>query len=96
MEFINLPIPDRKPPETGAEELLGKLEEHLREARNLIVHCRQGIGRSAVVAAAFLILGGVGPEKAIRIVQDARRQPVPETDEQRDWIRRFASNRSVR
>jgi protein-tyrosine phosphatase len=96
IDFVGLPIPDRQTPPVSAEEELPELEQRLRQGRNVIVHCRQGIGRSAVVAAALLILGGVEAEKAVRLVQDARLRPVPETEEQKEWIRRFAKDRARR
>lgn len=90
MDFMSLPIPDRQTPIENPEAFLRKAEQELNNGRNLVVHCRQGIGRSALVASAFLILAGWGPDQAIEAVKKARLREVPETEEQREWIRRFA------
>ena len=95
VDFVAIPIPDRQTPPKGVENGLRALEERLREARNVIVHCRQGIGRSAVIAAALLILAGIDAERAIKLVEEARLRPVPETEEQKDWLRRFAHASSL-
>jgi len=50
------------------------------------LHCRQSIGRSALVAIAILASSGLDPERAIEIVSSARGLAVPETGEQRKWI----------
>lgn len=95
MEFVSLPIADRQTPNSIKQEDLLRLEMQLRHARNLIVHCRQGIGRSAMIAAALLILAGLEAEKALQVVQEARLAPVPETEEQKDWIKRFGERQSL-
>jgi protein-tyrosine phosphatase len=60
--------------------------------KNVTIHCRQGIGRAGLVAAALLIEQGLGPEEAIRRVSTARHIPIPETEEQRVWIESFAAS----
>jgi protein-tyrosine phosphatase len=56
---------------------------------NLVIHCRQGIGRSGL-AACLLAKTGLSPGAAIEMVSAARGVPVPETKEQRAWIDRYA------
>jgi Polymorphic toxin system, DSP-PTPase phosphatase/Putative addiction module component len=88
VDFLAFPIPDRGVPasRTAALDLLRRVEAALTEGKTVAVHCRQGIGRSAIVATGLLILSGFDPDVAIRRVQDARGLPVPETAEQREWI----------
>jgi hypothetical protein len=62
---------------------LGLLEES-RAA--VAVHCRQGIGRSGLIAAGVLAASGTSPEDAIAAVSSARGLPVPETSAQRLWV----------
>jgi protein-tyrosine phosphatase len=50
------------------------------------IHCRGGIGRSSLMAAAVLVQLGAAPEQAWDTVSVARGMPVPETEEQRAWL----------
>src|SRR4051812_14402523 len=56
MEFISFPIPDRSVPASRvkAVELAGYLVTRLREGLPVAIHCRAGIGRSALLAAQML------------------------------------------
>ncbi len=88
IEFVSFPIVDRGLPKASREaiELSNGLAEQLAEGRNIGVHCRQGIGRSALVVAAILIASGLEQENALRTISAARGLPVPETPEQRKWV----------
>jgi protein-tyrosine phosphatase len=92
IEFMSFPIPDRGVPDStaAAVNLFAALGDSLAHGKTVAVHCRQGIGRSALVAAGLLTRSGVDAETAIRCVAAARGLPVPETDEQREWIAAFA------
>lgn len=65
------------------------------ETNLVLVHCRQGIGRSGLVAARLLAKKGTSPGAAIEMVSAARGLAVPETAEQREWIDRYAATLSV-
>jgi len=53
---------------------------------DLVIHCRQGIGRSTVMAVAVLALRGMRAETAFDVIARARGCSVPDTDQQRDWV----------
>ncbi|MGA2596849.1 MAG: dual specificity protein phosphatase family protein, partial [Bryobacteraceae bacterium] len=91
IRFISFPIPDRGVPisVTAAASLIAALSDALEEGKNVAVHCRQGLGRSGLIAAGILANSGVNAERAIEIVSSARGQTVPETAEQRSWILRL-------
>ncbi len=88
LEFYAFPIADRGVPESRAEmaKLVGVLEHALESGRNVALHCRQGIGRSALVAASLLVAAGEEPDDAFRAIETTRGVPVPETRAQRQWV----------
>jgi protein-tyrosine phosphatase len=92
LQFLVFPIVDRGVPSSrrAALEFIRKLDNALATGKNLVVHCRQGIGRSALVAACLLVLSGMDAETAFRRVSAARGVSVPETPEQRKWVMELA------
>jgi len=97
VHFISFPIPDRGVPASTREalSLFSTIAAALEEGENVAVHCRQGIGRSGLVAAAALLTSGIGVEKALEVVSTARGEAVPETPAQLHWIRHLPSERLV-
>ena len=93
MTFRSFPIPDRQVPdsETKLAKVLAKVDKDLASGRNVVLHCRQGIGRSGLVAACLLVTKGFDAGAAIKRLSAARGTPVPETAEQRRWIDHYAS-----
>lgn len=92
VRFLSFPIADRGVPASrrATIELVRKLHKALAQGKNLAIHCRQGIGRSALLAACLLIMTGVDPDMAFQRLSAARGCTVPETAEQREWVRKFA------
>jgi protein-tyrosine phosphatase len=93
ISFRPFPIPDRGVPASkgAVAEIAGEVLAALEEGRSVAVHCRQGIGRSGLIAGAVLVAGGVDPVTALSAVSEARGLEVPETKEQRRWLMGFAS-----
>ena len=93
MKFLSFPILDRQVPddETALAKALEKLEGELAAGRNVVLHCRQGIGRTGLVAACLLLTKGIDPESAVQRLSQARGTAVPETAEQRRWIDHYAA-----
>jgi protein-tyrosine phosphatase len=94
IRFLSFPIPDRGIPSSKAAvaELAMRLGESLTAGKNIVIHCRQGIGRSALIAVYLLIRSGMDLETAIQRVSAARGCPVPETSEQRRWLATLAKD----
>ena len=92
MEFVSFPIPDRQIPKSDAKwaEVLERAASTLSEGKNVVVHCRQGIGRSGLAAACLLVRKGISPGAAVEMVSAARGVHIPETSERRDWIDHYA------
>lgn len=87
IEFRHFPIEDFGVPDrAAAAPLVESLVAALAEGRHVVVHCRGGIGRSSLVAAAVLVRLGATPAGAWDTIAAARGLPVPETDEQRAWL----------
>src|SRR6266496_4510015 len=93
MEFLKLPIPGRQVAISESEiaAVLDNLSIRLSSGKNVVVHCRQGVGRSGLLAACLLISRGSDPNAAVTKISAARGVSVPETPEQREWIDHYAA-----
>jgi protein-tyrosine phosphatase len=93
IDFISLPIPDRQVPgsETELAAVLERVDARLSAGKNVLIHCRQGVGRAGLVAACLLVRKGLDPSAAVEIISAARGVAVPETREQRQWIDHYAA-----
>jgi protein-tyrosine phosphatase len=82
------PIEDRRTPinRESFDARIGDWADRIRGGTSLGVHCRQGIGRSGLVVVAILHELGVSLDDAIRTASEARGRPIPETDQQREWL----------
>jgi protein-tyrosine phosphatase len=95
INYVNFPILDRSVPQFSSQTfaLLEQLQSDLSKGKHIAIHCRQGIGRSALIAASVLVLSGFAPDRAFDLLSKARGYTVPETEEQRAWIVTFAQRR---
>ena len=88
IRFIGFPVTDRGIPDASAFwSLVSELKALLGEGTNVVVHCRMGIGRSSLVAAGVLVDEGMSADDAWSAISQARGLAVPDTDEQRAWLR---------
>ena len=94
MEVVRFPIVDVDvPPEEQMEEfanLIGGIIGSLRDGKNVVAHCRDGIGRTGVVVSSVLVGLGHDADEAIEIVRLARSPRMVETGPQEDYVREFA------
>lgn len=88
LRFFFLPIADLGVPSSRKETVavLNQIEKLLASGRNVGIHCRQSVGRSGMIAASLLAMSGSDPREAFESVSNGRGLPVPETEEQRDWV----------
>jgi protein-tyrosine phosphatase len=90
LSFVPVPIPDRDVPDLATVlPTLHRLSAGLRDGSHVVTHCRFGIGRSSLLAAALMVLNAVDPDTAWRRLEQARGIAVPDTAEQRDWPRKL-------
>ena len=92
IEFMFFPIADRGVPLSAkvALELVRRLEQELARGKKIAIHCRQGVGRAALLAACFLAASGVDLASVWERIAAARGCAVPDTLEQREWVARIA------
>lgn len=91
--FFSYPIPDRQVPQSPSEvtSVLEQVNSQLSSGKNVVIHCRQGVGRSGLMAACLLVTRGLDAKAAIEKLSNARGVAIPETTEQRHWIDWYAA-----
>ena len=96
LEFLWFPIKDGSvPPSIDAfNTLIVTLGDAVAIGKSVAIHCRAGIGRSAMVAAGVLNYLHVDTGAALDMVAEARKFEVPQTEEQRQWILGYRPGRS--
>ena len=89
--FVTLPIPDRGLPSNGPNtaDLIAELRAAVHEGKHVAIHCRMGIGRSSLIAAALLASRSDEVDRVFDSLSEARGLAVPDTEEQKAWVRRF-------
>jgi protein-tyrosine phosphatase len=91
IEHIAFAIPDRGVPASIGEtaSLVRRLSGALAAGKAVAIHCRAGIGRSALIAACVLARNGYDVGGAFDTIAEARGVAVPDTDAQRVWVSAF-------
>lgn len=89
MLWFHLPIVDVSTPDEGFEEQWrvagNELRALLRSGRDVLVHCRGGLGRAGTIGARLLIESGMEPAAAINQVRAVRPGAI-ETREQERYV----------
>jgi len=95
MRFLSHPLPDHSipPNEIAFRVFIAELVDRLRAGERIGIHCWGSIGRATIATACALIHLGWQPEAALDAVELARCCPVPDTEEQRDWILKYKAQR---
>ena len=96
MEFQRFAIADYSVPDfLDLQILITQLCGDLTNGRNLLVHCRGGVGRTGLICCCLMVTTGLNVPDAISAVSDKRSAQVPETPEQIDMIIRYAARNRV-
>jgi protein-tyrosine phosphatase len=95
--FQSIPIQDRGVPQTRREidGFVHQLAGLFESGTNIIIHCRQGIGRSAMMIALVMVARGMEVNHAFEIIAEARGRPVPDTEEQHAWVEQYAAGLNI-
>lgn len=93
IEIIRFAIEDMNVPKEAEadeyEKLIEEIVSRLKGGKNVVVHCRGGLGRTGTVAACVLVaLGEHSADEAIDAVRATRKGTV-QTRDQEDFVRRF-------
>ena len=88
IEFFSFPIKDVNTPTNENEfiQLTNELANRIRENKKVVIHCRMGIGRASILAAAIMIKLGFEVKEVFDIIGKHRKLNVPDTEEQKDWV----------
>ncbi len=94
LTYISFPITDYSVPASKIpmQQLAAQLNDQLSRGACIGVHCRQGIGRSSLVAACTLVTSGESPQSVFEHIEQARGRSVPDTAEQKEWVVSFAGD----
>lgn len=92
MLWFHLPIADVSTPDEEFErqwDVAGdELRTLLRSGRDVLVHCKGGLGRAGTIGARLLVELGMEPATAIRQIRAARPGAI-ETPEQERFVQRM-------
>jgi protein-tyrosine phosphatase len=91
LQFISYPIPDTQTPSDlkSFNRLILQLVNAVQSGKTVGAHCRGCIGRATVTTAAVLIELCWNAEEALALIEQSRGCQVPDTIEQKNWIRRY-------
>jgi protein-tyrosine phosphatase len=93
LQYMRLPIGEGSTPtELEMARVTDWIIERIAENGPVLVHCREGRGRSPLVACAALVKLGIPPSEAYKIVRRAKADVVL-TDQQVAMLERWASTR---
>ncbi len=85
------PIQDYNIPSSTATlmTLIREILQAVERSQTVVVHCREGLGRSGLVVAACLVARGYSADEAFFYVRDTRPGSI-DTLEQENFVRRVA------
>ena len=90
--FIGYPVRDYGVPNSVEEaaRVVGEIDNLLANGKTIGVHCRQSIGRSSLLIACILSMSEKSVDEIFRLIESSRGTRVPDTPEQKAWVRNFA------
>ena len=91
IQYHKFPIRDFSiPSQASMESILDALDEVLSEGHQVYLHCHGGRGRTGTVVGCWLVRHGMTGEQALTRIAELREDnESPETDGQREFVRRW-------
>ena len=91
IDFVSFPVADRGVPASAREtaKLVKRLDEAIQGGAAVAIHCRAGIGRSALLAACILKRRGLPDGEIFPAISRARGVTCPDTEAQVRWLEGF-------
>ncbi len=91
IDFISYPVADRSIPKNkdSYKDLISVISERLKQGERVIIHCRMGIGRTGMTAAAILLKNGFDPNQVFDYLIKIRTLNMPDTKEQVDFVKKI-------
>lgn len=81
--FYHLPIKDRGVPQLKElTTLIPIIIQHLAAGKNVLIHCRAGLGRAGLMCACCLTHFGYGGNDAIEVVRNQRPKAIQTTKQE--------------
>lgn len=94
IEILRFPIIEGSCPDSivDVDELMNEMCKQVKEGKNILCHCRGGIGRAGLIACCYLLKLGYTQNSydAIKIVRAQRSPQAIETRRQEDFIVEYA------
>lgn len=91
IRVLRLPIRDGSvlPELEQADGIVDEIIASARKGANVVIHCAGGLGRAGTIGGCVLVRLGKSAVEALDTLAETRSPNCPETQEQRDFIRRF-------
>jgi hypothetical protein len=88
IKYRSFPIQDRGVPESARlfSAFSDELAVLVKEGSAVAIHCRAGIGRSALAAGSVLLKVGIPAAEVFPILSRSRGLAVPDTSSQEEWF----------
>jgi protein-tyrosine phosphatase len=88
-EIVDGSVPDDHDRD-AFDRMIDGLYADLEAGRNVVIHCKGGLGRSGMVAACVLVRSGLAPDEAIDVVREHRPGSI-QTFAQEEYVYEFAA-----
>ncbi|KRW98991.1 hypothetical protein PPERSA_11592 [Pseudocohnilembus persalinus] len=95
VQFLELPIIEMGEPEISFQEFYDFIDkniiQNIKNKKNVIAHCRGGIGRAGLLAACTLIQCNISQNatQAINMVRKIRDKRCVESRKQEDYVKKY-------
>jgi hypothetical protein len=97
IELLHLPTIDFEPISPRLlQRGIGFVTAHIAEGNRVLVHCAQGIGRSALLGLCVLVECGHAPISALALAKARRKQVSPSRAQYEAWARWLEARRHER